>query len=164
MSGKLATTMLFAMASLALTLLSFKLTMPLMPIGSFGVDLSITTRSMVLILLVIAPVAILAASLLTLLAAFAKSYREAQSYMGLVVIIPLIPSIIFMSNPIRPETWMMSIPMFSQNLLIGEIIRGDAVSLAWYALSIASTLVIGLTLAVIAANLYNKPHLIFSGS
>ena len=164
MSGKLATTMLFAMASLALTLLSFKLTMPLMPIGTFGVDLSITTRSMVLILLVIAPVAILAASLLTLLAAFAKSYREAQSYMGLVVIIPLIPSIIFMSNPIRPETWMMSIPMFSQNLLIGEIIRGDAVSLVWYALSIASTLVIGLTLAIIAANLYNKPHLIFSGS
>lgn len=164
MGGKLATTMLFAMASLALTLLSFKLAMPLMPIGTFGIDLSITTRSMVLILLVIAPVAILAASLLTLLAAFAKSYREAQSYMGLVVIIPLIPSIIFMSNPIRPETWMMSIPMFSQNLLIGEIIRGDAVSLAWYALSISSTMVIGLTLAVIAANLYNKPRLIFSGS
>jgi sodium transport system permease protein len=164
MGGKLVTTMLFAMASLALTLLSFKLAMPLMPVGTFGIDLSITTRSMVLILLVIAPVAILAASLLTLLAAFAKSYREAQSYMGLVVIIPLIPSIIFMSNPIRPETWMMSIPLFSQNLLIGEIIRGDAVTLAWYALSICSTLVIGLALAVITANLYNKPRLIFSGS
>jgi sodium transport system permease protein len=76
----------------------------------------------------------------------------------------LIPSIIFMSNPIRPETWMMSIPMFSQNLLIGEIIRGDAVPLVWYALSICSTLVIGLALAAITANLYNKPRLIFTGS
>jgi sodium transport system permease protein len=164
MGGKLVTTMLFAMASLALTLLSFKLTLPLMPVGSFGVDLSINARAMLLILLVIAPVAILAASLLTLLAAFAKSYREAQSYMGLVVIIPLIPSIIFMSNPVRPVTWMMSIPLFSQNLLIGEIIRGDGASLAWYTLSISSTLAIGLTLAVIAANLYNKPRLIFTGS
>ena len=121
MSGKLITTTLFAMASLALTLLSFKLVLPLMPIGKFGIDLSISAQAMLKILLVIAPVAILAASLLTLLASFAKSYREAQSYMSLVVMIPLIPSIIFMANPIRPETWMMSIPLFSQNLLIGEI-------------------------------------------
>ena len=164
MSGKLITTMLFAMASLALTLLSFKLVLPLMPIASFGVDLSISTHAMLLILVVIAPVAILAASLLTLLASFAKTYREAQSYMGLVVMIPLIPSIIFMSNPIRPDTWMMSIPLFSQNLLIGEIVRAEAVSPAWYLLSIGSTLFIGLALAVVAANLYNKPRLIFSGS
>lgn len=164
MSGKLITTTLFAMASLALTLLSFKLVLPLMPIGKFGIDLSISAPAMLKILLVIAPVAILAAALLTLLASFAKSYREAQSYMGLVVMIPLIPSIIFMANPIRPETWMMAIPLFSQNLLIGEIVRGDAVTLSWFALSISSTLLIGLLLGFIAANLYNKPRLIFSGS
>jgi len=164
MTGKLMTTMIFAMASLTLTLLSFKLVLPLMPIGTFGVDLSITTHAMLLILLVIAPVAILAASLLTLLASFAKTYREAQSYMGLVVMIPLIPSIIFMSNPIRPDTWMMSIPLFSQNLLIGEIVRDEVVSPLWYALAIGSTLLIGLALAAVAANLYNRPRLIFSGS
>jgi len=164
MSGKLITTMIFAMASLFLTLLSFKLVLPLMPIGTFGVDLSITTHAMTLIMLVIAPVAILAASLLTLLASFAKTYREAQSYMGLVVMIPLIPSIIFMSNPIRPDTWMMSIPLFSQNLLIGEIVRDETVSPLWYALSFGSTLLIGLALAAVAANLYNKPRLVFGGS
>jgi hypothetical protein len=38
------------------------------------------------------------------------------------------------------------------------------VALSWYAMSIASTLVIGLALAVLAANLYNRPRLIFSGS
>jgi sodium transport system permease protein len=164
MTGKLITTMLFAMASLGLTLLSFKLVLPLMPVGAFGVDLSISSQTMALILIVIAPVAILAAALLTLLASFAKSYREAQSYMGLVVMVPLIPSIIFMSNPIRPETWMMAIPLFSQNLLIGEVVRDEVVSLTWYGLSIGSTLAIGLILAIIAANLYNKPRLIFSGS
>lgn len=164
MTGKLMTTTLFAMASLALTLLSFKLVLPLMPIGVFGMDLTISVHALVLILLVIAPVAILAAALLTLLASFAKSYREAQSYMGLVVMIPLIPSLIFMANPIKPETWMMSIPLFSQNLLIGEIVRGDTARLLWYGLSIGSTLVIGLALGAVAANLYNKPRLVFGGS
>lgn len=164
MTGKLLTTMFFAMASLALTLVSFKLVLPLMPVGAFGVDLTITTEGMLKILMVIAPVAILAASLLTVLASFAKTYREAQSYSSLVVMIPLIPSIIFMTNPVRPETWMMSIPLFSQNMLIGEIVRGEAVPLGWYGLSFSSTLAIGLVLAVMAATLYNRPRLVFGGS
>jgi sodium transport system permease protein len=84
--------------------------------------------------------------------------------MGLVILIPMIPSLIFMANPIKAELWMMNIPLFSQNLLIGELIREESVPLEWYALSIAGTLVIGLVLAVVAATLYNRPKLIFSTS
>jgi sodium transport system permease protein len=164
MTGKMLATMAFAMASLALTLVSFRIVLPWMPVGAFGMDLTLGLPTLLRILLVIAPVAILAAALLTLLASFAKTYREAQSYMGLVILIPMIPSLIFMANPIRAETWMTAVPLFSQNILIGEIIRDEVVPLAWYGLSFASTLVIGLALALLAANLYNRPRLIFSGS
>jgi len=161
MTGKMLTTTVFAMASLALTLVSFRIVLPYMPVGAFGMDLTLGLETLLRILWVISPVAILAAALLTLLASFAKSYREAQSYMGLVILIPMIPSLIFMANPIKAEAWMMAVPLFSQNILIGEIIRGEAVPPGWYAASIASTLVIGLALAVVAANLYNRPKLIF---
>ena len=164
MTGKMLTTMVFAMASLALTLVSFRIVLPYMPVGAFGMDLTLGLHTLLKILLVISPVAVLAAALLTLLASFAKSYREAQSYMGLVILIPMIPSLIFMANPIKAEAWMMNVPLFSQNLLIGEIIREESVTLSWYAVSFASTMVIGLVLAVMAANLYNRPRLIFSGS
>ena len=164
MTGKMLTTTVFAMASLALTLVSFRIVLPYMPVGAFGMDLTLGLETLLRILWVISPVAILAAALLTLLASFAKSYREAQSYMGLVILIPMIPSLIFMANPIRAEYWMMSIPLFSQNILIGEIIREESVALSWYAVSIAGTLAIGLALAVLAANLYNRPRLIFSSS
>ncbi len=164
MTGKMITTMVFAMASLALTLVSFRIVLPYMPVGAFGMDLTLGVDTLLRILVVISPVAILAAALLTLLASFAKSYREAQSYMGLVILIPMIPSLIFMANPIKAEFWMMGIPLFSQNLLIGEIIRGESAPVSWYALSLSSTLVIGLALAVMAATLYNRPRLIFSSS
>jgi sodium transport system permease protein len=164
MTGKMLTTTAFAMASLALTLVSFRIVLPYMPVGAFGMDLTLGLMTLLRILLVISPVAILAAALLTLLASFAKSYREAQSYMGLVILIPMIPSLIFMANPIRAEAWMMTVPLFSQNILIGEIIREESVALSWYAMSVSSTLLIGLALAVLAATLYNRPRLIFSGS
>ena len=164
MSGKMITTTVFAMASLALTLVSFRIVLPFMPVGAFGMDLTLGLETLLKILLVVSPVAILAAALLTLLASFAKSYREAQSYMGLVILIPMVPSLIFMANPVKAESWMMNIPLFSQNMLIGEIIRDKSVPLSWYAMSISSTLLIGLLLAIVAATLYNRPKLIFSGS
>ena len=164
MSGKMITTTVFAMASLALTLVSFRIVLPFMPVGAFGMDLTLGLETLLKILLVVSPVAILAAALLTLLASFAKSYREAQSYMGLVILIPMVPCLIFMANPVKAESWMMNIPLFSQNMLIGEIIRDKSVPLSWYAMSISSTLLIGLLLAIVAATLYNRPKLIFSGS
>jgi len=76
MTGKMLTTTVFAMASLTLTLVAFRIVLPLMPVGAFGMDLTLGLATLLKILVVISPVAILAAALLTLLAAFAKSYRQ----------------------------------------------------------------------------------------
>jgi sodium transport system permease protein len=164
MTGKMLATTVFALASLSLTLLSFRIVLPYMPTGSLGIDLSLTPRAVGGILMVVGPVAVLASALLTLLATYAKSFREAQSYMGLVILIPMIPSILFMANPVKPETWMMAIPMFSQNLLIGEFVRGETVTTAWLVLSMGGTLIIGLALAWFAATLFNRPRVVFAGS
>ena len=163
MSGKMLATAVYGFASLALTVLSFKLALPFMPIDRLGIDLNLSSWVAGQILLVIAPVAVVAA-LLTLLAAFARSFREAQSYMGLVILIPIIPSLMFMSNPPKPETWMMPIPLFSQSILIGEFVRGQAVQSNWLLLSSGSTLAVGLMLAAVAATLYNRARVIFPGA
>jgi sodium transport system permease protein len=162
MLGKMSATATFAFASLSLTLLSFRFAFPLLPTGALGVDLSLTATAVGGILLAVAPVVVLAAAMLTTLASLAKSLREAQSYMGLVFMIPMIPSIIFMVNPVTPVTWMMAIPMFSQNLLIGEFVRGESVPLHWLAMSMGSTLLIGLLFAAVAATLFNRPRIVFS--
>jgi len=163
MLGKMSATATYAFASLSLTLLAFRFAFPMLPTGALGVDLNLSAEAIGGILLAVAPVVILAAAMLTTLAAMAKSLREAQSYMGLVFLIPMIPSLIFMVNPMKPETWMMGVPMFSQNLLIGEFVRGESVSALWLAMSMGSTLLIGFAFAAIAATLFNRPKIVFSG-
>ena len=162
MLGKMSATATYAFASLALTLLAFRFAFPLLPTGALGVDLNLSATAVGGILLAVAPVVVLAAAMLTTLASLAKSLREAQSYMGLVFMIPMIPSLIFMVNPMKAETWMMAIPMFSQNLLIGEFVRGESVSLLWLSMSMGSTLLIGLGFVAIAATLFNRPRIVFS--
>ena len=162
MLGKMLATATYAFASLLLTLLAFRFAFPLLPAGALGVDLNLSTSAIGSILLTISPVVVLAAAMLSTLAALAKSLREAQSYMGLVFMIPMIPSLIFMVNPMKPETWMMAIPMFSQNMLIGEFVRGEAINPLWLSLSMGSTLIIGIAFAAIAATLFNRPRIVFS--
>jgi sodium transport system permease protein len=162
MLGKLSATATYAFVSLALTLLAFRFAFPLLPAGALGVDLNLGAGAIGGILLAVAPVVVLAAAMLTTLAALAKSLREAQSYMGLVFLIPMIPSLIFMVNPMKPETWMMAIPMFSQNLLIGEFVRGETVSTLWLALSMGSTLLIGFAFTALAATLFSRPRVVFT--
>ncbi len=162
MLGKMAATATYAFASLVLTLLAFRFAFPFLPTGALGVDLNLSASAVGGILLAISPVVVLAAAMLTTLAALAKSLREAQSYMTLVFMIPMIPSLIFMVNPMKPETWMMAIPMFSQNLLIGEFVRGETVNTLWLAMSMGSTLLIGFGFAAIAATLFNRPRIVFA--
>ncbi|MGB5292172.1 MAG: ABC transporter permease [Lysobacterales bacterium] len=162
MLGKMCATATYAFASLFLTLLAFRFAFPLLPTGAIGVDLNLSAVAIGGILLAVGPVVILAAAMLTTLAALAKSLREAQSYMGLVFMIPMIPSLIFMVNPMKAETWMMAIPMFSQNLLIGEFVRGESVSALWLGMSMGSTLLIGIAFAAVAATLFNRPRIVFS--
>ena len=164
MMGKLLATGVFGMASLVLTLLAFRITLPYLPLAALGVDLGLGVAAMVGILLVVAPVALMAAALLTVLATYAKSFREAQSYMGLVVLIPMIPTLMFMSNPVKPEASMMPIPLFSQNLLIGELVRGEAVPLQWLLYSAGGTLLLAFALMAFAATLFSRPRVVFSDS
>ena len=162
MMGKLLATAIFGMASLVLTLISFRITLPYLPLAALGVDLGLDVAAMVGILLVVAPVALMAAALLTVLATYARSFREAQSYMGLVILIPMVPTLMFMSDPVKPEASMMPIPLFSQNLLIGELVRGEAVPVQWLLYSAAGTLIFAFALIAFAATLFSRPRVVFS--
>jgi len=162
MAGKLGATAFFALASLALSLVAFVVSMGMLPTAEMGVklnlDMAVAARAFVLV----APAALLAAALLIILAAFAKSFREAQSYVGLIVLVPMVPSLWLMIDPTKAQYWMTWVPLLNQNVMIVELVRGSEIAWSWYAATILSTSLLALLLAVIAATLYNRPRLIFT--
>jgi sodium transport system permease protein len=162
MAGKLLATTLFALLTLALGLVAFVVAMGFLPTADMDTALNLDFRVAALAFALVAPVALLAAALLTILASFAKSFREAQSYMGMVILVPMIPSFWIMIDPTRTETWMTLVPLLSQNVLILGLVRGEPLNMAWIGMSLASTTALALLLAAIAGTLYNRPKLIFT--
>ena len=53
------------------------------------------------------PLAFLATSMQTLLGIFAKSFKDAQSYIGILVMLPIAPAMFTMFNPVVTKTWVV---------------------------------------------------------
>lgn len=160
--GKLAATVSFGVLTLVLTVLAFKATLPWYPFEKLGMSFDLGLMAMLKIFVVLAPLALLAGAIQTIIAAFAKSFREAQTYVGLLIIIPMIPSMLLMFLPVKEKLWMMAIPILNQNLVINQMIRGEEVTAMALGITVFSTLFLGLLLAWVAIQLYNREKMLFS--
>lgn len=162
MGGKLMATFAFAVVSLAISLLAFAAVGPLLPVEKIGMVVKFGPTEIALLFLVVAPLGLIGAGLLTSVSAFAKGFREAQTYNTLLIILPAIPSMLMALNPVKPADWMYAVPLLSHQLLIEQIVRGEAVVPWQAAASIGCTLAIGIAIALIAARLYHREHLAIS--
>ena len=160
MSGKIAAACVFGMFSLVLTLLAFK--------GSFviaaamGLKLSMGWAAVGQILVVLLPIVLIGTCLLTLIAAGAKSVKEAQSYMSALMMLPIIPTVVLMVNPIKNQLWQFAVPFLSQNQLILKIVRSESVSSTEWAVYLATGFGLGALLWWLAARRYHDEKLAVS--
>jgi sodium transport system permease protein len=162
LGGKLAATTAFALTSVLLSVIAFAVVGRLMPAGKIGMTLEIGPRFAACTMLVMLPLTALLANLQTLVAAFAKSYREAQTYVSLLMFVPALPSMMFSFVPIKTQAWMYAVPLLSQQVIITRLLRGDFVPTTGFALSIACTLA-ALVAAYAAATLvYRSERLAIS--
>jgi sodium transport system permease protein len=159
MSGKLLATFVFSVLSLILTLIAFRICMQFIPAEKMGLQLQLDVHTLWITFLLMLPVAVFAASLQTIIAAFAKGFREAQTYLSLNLLVPMIPSVTLIVLPVKSVLWMLSIPIFSQALLLEKLLRGEDVILLDALLCVFTTLVAGSMLAYIAARLYKSDTL-----
>jgi len=103
--------------------------------------------------------AIISATALTALAAFARSYREAQGYRPLLVLRPMLPSLVLMIAPVRTQLWMLAVPFLAQNQLILKILRSEHIGVAEWAVSLGAGLLIVALAWLVAARLYHREQL-----
>ena len=140
LGGKLGATSGFALTSVLLSVFAFAVVGRFLPGGKIGMTLEIGPSFAAGTMLVMLPLTALLATLQTLVAAFAKSYREAQTYVSLLMFVPAIPTMMLSFVPIKTQAWMYAVPLLSQQVIITRLLRGDFVPVSGFVLSIVSTL------------------------
>ena len=158
--GKIGATCLFMTLSLALSLVAFYFALGFMPLEQLGMTPNFGPGVVLAALAIFLPFILVGSALMTLVASFTKSYREAQTWLSVVLIAPTMPILIVSILMLRPRTEFMFIPSLSQHLLLGDMVKNEPINALHVAISVVSTLVIGLILTWICARLYRREGLL----
>jgi sodium transport system permease protein len=114
------------------------------------------------VLPIMLPLVILLSILQTLVAAYSKNFREAQTALGLLQLLPMIPSIALVIAPIKVVTWMYAVPLLGQQLTIMRMLRGEAVTPQQQLLCVVCTLAAAGLVWLVAKRVYGSERLAVS--
>ncbi|MCH8278412.1 MAG: ABC transporter permease [Proteobacteria bacterium] len=158
--GKIAATGVFMAFSLMLSLLSFYVVLKFMPLEKLGMTPNFDLAVVVAAFFLLAPFILLGASLMTLVASFTKSYKEAQTWISVVLIAPTLPILIVSILTLRPQLEFMFVPSLSQHLILVDMVKNEPLNGLHIAISVLSTLVFGALLTWACARLYHREGLL----
>ncbi len=154
--GKMTATVCYMLLSLALTVGAYAIALRFLPLEQLGMSTSFSLRTAVAVFLVVCPFAPLGAAFMTLIASFTKTYREAQTYLTWVLLVPTLPVMFATMLNVEPALKLMWIPSLSQHLLVTSLIKHEPLQPLLVAISVASTLAFGAVVAWLATRLYER--------
>ncbi len=162
LGGKLMATTAFAITTVALSIVAFAVVGQFLPTEKIGMSLTLGPRFIVATVFVMLPLAALLGALQTLVAAFAKSYREAQTYLSLLMLVPIIPTLLLSILPIKTQLWMYAVPLMGQQVTILRLMRGDPVSDMALLICFVCTSIAAFVVCAVTARIYYSERLAIS--
>lgn len=127
--GKWLATAIMGLSTFAVTLFMLRQALLWSPYEELGLNLSLSPLQMVQIFLCIAPLGILMGALQLVIGIFARSYREAQTYMATFMVLPMLPTYLYDNDSGPAQLWMHAVPSLGQHVQSLAILRGESLPL-----------------------------------
>ena len=106
------------------------------------------------------PLTFLITSLLIAVSAFTRSTKEAQTYLGVLMVIPMAPFFLLQFVKIKSAATVMALPMMSQYKLLEKVAKSESIS-AWHVfLSASGTLLAAVLILSLAIWLYRQDRIL----
>ncbi len=157
--GKVLASAAFMLLSLILTVSACVAVVGFIRLEDFGMSANFGPLTGLAIIGTTAPLAFAGAGLLTVVASFTRTYREAQSYLSIALIAPTLPLAVVGLLGLQPSLPLMAVPSLSQHFLLTTLLRDDPIDPAGLMISVVATLSLGMLLAWVAARLYRGERL-----
>jgi len=148
-SGKWLAVATFSVAGFLVTLASVLLVLNLIPLEQAGISMSLGPREVGLLVLIAVPLALFVSALELMLATFARTVREGQTYLSVVPLVAFLQGIIMEVNHVNGASWMSFPPFLGQQVLFSSLMRGEAGM--QFGLVMAAVVSAGLTFACLTS-------------
>jgi len=158
--GKIFAAAAYMLISLVLTVTMFSVAMSFVGLEKLGASANLGPKAATTLIACCAPLILFGAAYLSIISGFAKSYREAQTYLGLVITIPTLPIMFAGLLGLQAKLGLMFVPFLSQHLLMTTVVRAEPIEPLFVAISVLSTLTYGVLLMALAGKLYKREGLL----
>lgn len=158
--GKYLATVCFVLLSSVLTAVSIYTLFKLFPVEIMGGQVRFDGATVTQAFFLASPLIPFISALLISVSAITRSTKEAQTYLGLLMVIPMAPFFLLQFLTVRSTIVTMPLPMLSQYQLLESTVLGDSIPALHIALSVTGTLAATAILLLLASRLYQREKLL----
>jgi sodium transport system permease protein len=160
--GKIGAICVFSVSSLLICVTAFTVAGRLIPTEKLGMDLDLGPAFAFEVVALMLPLVLLIAALQTLVSAFSKSYREAQTYLGILMLVPALPSVLLSVMPVKTAPWMYAVPLLGQQVGITELLMGGSMTAVQVVTCLLCGFVTAALMLAVTARVYGSERLAIS--
>jgi sodium transport system permease protein len=154
--GKILTTCAYMCLSLAISLTAFVFVFRFVPLERLGMSANLGVGTALTFFAICLPFIPLGAALMTFVASFTRSYREAQTYLTTVLLIPTLPIAFASIYSLKTKSTLMLIPSLSQHLLMTSVLKDEPIAPWDFMVSAGSASLLALLLIVLTARHWRR--------
>jgi len=158
--GKILATCAYMCISLALSLTAFVCVFRFVPLEKLGMSANLGAGTALIFFAICLPFVPLGAALMTFVASFTRSYREAQTYLTAVLLVPTLPIAFASIYSLRTHASLMFIPSLSQHLLMTSVLKDEPLAALDVWVSAAASLGAALLLIVLTARHWRRESML----
>jgi sodium transport system permease protein len=154
--GKILATCAYMCISLALSLTAFVCVFRFVPLERIGMSANLGLGTALIFFGICLPFVPLGATLMTLVASFTRTYREAQTYLTTVLLVPTLPIAFASIYSLKTKSSLMIIPSLGQHLLMTSVLKDEPILLRDVLVSAAASLGLALLMFVLTARHWRR--------
>jgi len=154
--GKILATCAYMCISLALSLTAFVCVFRFVPLERLGMSANLGPVTALIFFAVCLPFVPLGAALMTFVASFTRSYREAQTYLTAVLLVPTLPIAFASIYSLKTKSSLMFIPSLSQHLLMTSVLKDEPIAALDIWVSAGASLCVAVLLMVLTARHWRR--------
>jgi len=154
--GKILATCAYMCLSLAISLTAFVFVFRFVPLERLGMSANLGVGTALAFFAICLPFVPLGAALMTFVASFTRSYREAQTYLTTVLLVPTLPIAFASIYSLKPTSSLMFIPSLSQHLLMTSVLKDEPIAVFDVVASAGSSALFALLLFMLTARHWRR--------
>jgi sodium transport system permease protein len=133
-----------------------------LPLQDLGIRFRLGSPELIRTLAVVLPLCPLIVAIQMYVATFAKSFKEAQSYLSFLMMAQMVPGMMATMNTMSTKAWMYYVPWIGQQTLLTDVLGNKPISAVVFVMVAVINLALAMVMMRATASLLHRERIIFA--